>query len=96
MPLVQPTQTIAIDNSMYEVSKMSPNVQQMVVFLDEWRQKEVDVNSELLMIRGALRDLQNTLLQTIQRDRAEALAKAEAMGILPPTFEETTISTEGK
>lgn len=82
MPAIPQTTSITIDESVYEVAKMSQEVQQMVTYLDEWRQKEADLSSDLLMTRAALRDLQNTLLETIQRERAEAQSKAEALGIV--------------
>lgn len=72
MPQVQPTTTITIDDAVFEVASMSEAVQQMVQYLDDWRQKEVDAMSQLLMVRGALRDIQNTLLTTIQSERATA------------------------
>lgn len=74
---VQPTTTITIDDAVFEVANMSANVQQMVQYLDDWRQREADTTSELLMIRGALRDIQNTLLAAIQEDQ-KAAASSEA------------------
>lgn len=74
MTQVEQTTTITIDDTVYEVATMSVNVQQMVQYLDDWRQREVDATSKLLMIRGALRDIQNTLLSTIQSEQAEAAA----------------------
>lgn len=65
---VEKTTTITLDNKSFEVAQMSPEVQQMVAYLDEWRQREVDQTSELLLVRGALRDLQNALAQQIQAD----------------------------
>lgn len=67
---VQPTTTITIDDAVFEVASMSEAVQQMVQYLDDWRQKEVEAMSQLMMVRGALRDIQNNLLATIQSERA--------------------------
>lgn len=72
MTQVQQTTTITIDDAVYEVASMGANIQQMVQYLDDWRQREVDTTSELLMIRGALRDIQNTLLAAIQAEQADA------------------------
>lgn len=72
MSQVQQTTTITIDDAVYEVASMGANIQQMVQYLDDWRQREVDTTSELLMVRGALRDIQNTLLAAIQAEQAEA------------------------
>lgn len=77
MPQVQQTLTITIDNTVYEVANMSQEVQSAVMYLDEWRQKEADVTSELLMVRSAINDVQNTLLKLIQGEQQEAAQPAE-------------------
>lgn len=89
---VTPTTTITIDNSEFSVDKMSPQVQQMVVYFDAWRQRELEATSELLMVRGALKDLQSSLLTTIQDERKQAMEKAEALGLLPTA--DANISTD--
>ena len=66
MILVQPTTTITIDGNSIDVATASAELQQMVQYLDTWRQDEVNQASELLKTRAALRDIQNTLLQLIQ------------------------------
>jgi hypothetical protein len=81
---VQPTTTINVDNAVFDVSKMSPEIQQMVRYFDEWRQNEADATSQVLMARNALQNLQNTLLQAIQKERDEAAKKAEALGLTAP------------
>lgn len=65
---VEKTQTITMDNESFDVTSLSAEVQQMVAYLDDWRQREVDLTSNLLMVRGALRDLQNALVEQIQKD----------------------------
>lgn len=80
---IQPTTTITLDDQVLDVSKMSNEVQQMVGYLDEWRQEEVDISSKLLMVRGALRDLQSVLSTTIQDDVKKARENAEALGVIP-------------
>lgn len=70
MPTVQKTVTITVDNTTYEVANMSADIQQLVVYLDEWRQEEADQTSALLKTRAALNDIQNTMLTTIQNERA--------------------------
>ena len=61
MPTVQKTQAITIDQQVFEVANMSAEVQNAVMYMDEWRQKEADLTSELLLVRAALNDVQNTL-----------------------------------
>lgn len=80
---IQPTLTITLDNQSLEVSKLSSDVQQMVAYLDDWRQEEVDLSSRLLMTRGALRDLQNALAAQVQKELKDAKEKAEALGLIP-------------
>lgn len=89
---VTPTTTITIDNTEFAVDKMSSQVQQMVVYFDAWRQRELEATSELLMVRGGLKDLQASLLTTIQEERKQAMEKAEAMGLLPTA--DTSVDAE--
>ena len=76
MPQVQKTVTITIDDATFEVASMSAEIQQLVVYLDEWRQEEADQTSALLKTRAALHDIQNTMLSTIQQERAAATEAA--------------------
>lgn len=80
---VQPTTTITLDGQSFEISKLSAEVQQMIAYLDDWRQEEVDLSSKLLMVRGALRDLQNALSETVQKEITDARQKAQDLGLLP-------------
>jgi hypothetical protein len=82
MPQVQKTMSITIDDNVFEVAKMSEDVQQMVMYMDDWRQDEADLTAELLKTRAAIRDIQNSLLVTIRKEREDAIAKAEALGIM--------------
>jgi hypothetical protein len=83
MKPVQPTLTIQLDDATYEVAKMSEQVQQLVGFFDDWRQKEADLSSDLLMVRSALRDAQTALVQMLKQEREEAMQKAQNLGLLP-------------
>ena len=78
MAQVQKTTTVTIDEQSFEVASLSENVQQMIALMDDWRQKDADLTSELLMVRAALRDIQNTLLTTIKSETAPAETEAPA------------------
>lgn len=80
---VQPTTTINFDDATFEVAKMSEQVQQLVRYFDDWRERELAVTSELTMIRSAQRDIQNVLTQTIQRERDEAAQRAAELNAVP-------------
>lgn len=84
MQAVQPTLTITIDDQSFEVASTSEQVRQMVAYMDDWRQKEVDQSSELLMTRNALVNVQNTLLTTIRQEQ-EAATLAAADAVFPTT-----------
>jgi hypothetical protein len=87
MPKVQETTTITVDNAVFAVEKMSPSLKQMVMFMDEWRQKDVDLSVELAMVKAALRDIQNNIYVAIKKEREDALAKAKAMGLIADPVE---------
>lgn len=80
MQPIQATTSITVDGESYSVSAMSDEVQQMIQYLDDWRQNEVDQASQLLKTRAGLRDLQNTLLQQIQKENTEAAEAAIESG----------------
>jgi hypothetical protein len=80
MQPIQATTSITVDGETYTVSSMSNEVKQMVQYLDDWRQDEVDQASQLLKTRAGLKDLQNTLLQQIQKENAEAAEAAIESG----------------
>lgn len=84
MAKVTNTASITIDDSVFAVEKMSPQIQQMVAMMDEWRQRDADLVVEHAMVKSALRDIQNSIYATIMKEREETAQKAEAMGVLPP------------
>ena len=75
---IQKTLTITIDDAVYDVADTSEEVQQMIVYLDEWRQNEADEAAGLLKTRAALREIQNMILAQIQKEAEEAEAPVEA------------------
>ena len=81
MPKNQPTLTVSVDDRTFEVASMSQEAQQLIAYMDEWRQKEADATSDLLMVRAAIHDIQNTLLATIRESEAAA---AEAAPVAAP------------
>lgn len=72
MAKIQETVTVTIDEQSYDVVALSDGANQMIAMMDEWRQKEADLTSDLLMARAAIRDIQNTLLTTIKAEVAPA------------------------
>jgi hypothetical protein len=90
----QKTLSITADGVVYDVERMSQPIKDMVTMMDEFRQQEMDAHVRLTMARGAIRDVQNQLLSTIQQERAEAEQKAAAMGIIPTVAPEEATQDE--
>lgn len=78
MAKIQETVTVTIDETPYDVAALGDAAKQMIVLMDEWRQKEADLTSEILMTRAALRDIQNTLLATIKESVADEAPEVAA------------------
>ncbi len=86
---VQKTLTVTIDEKVYDVADLSQEAQQMIVYLDDWRQQEADETSCLLKTRAAIHDIQNNLLAQIQRDESQQQSDADG-----ETVEEVEVSVE--
>ncbi len=68
---VSPTTTITIDDLILNVNEQSVEIQQMVAYLDDWRQDEANQASQLVKTRAALKNLQNSILQQLQQEQKE-------------------------
>lgn len=62
---VQKTTTLTIDNATYNVSDLNGTTRTMVDIMDEWRQREADIGSDLLLVRAALRDIQSQIVAAV-------------------------------
>ena len=71
MAKVQETTSVTIDETTIQVANLSDNVKQMIVLMDEWRQEDADLTNKVLMVRAAIRDIQNTLLTAIKAEVTE-------------------------
>lgn len=74
---IQPTTSVTIDEATYAVADLSDNVKQMIALMDEWRQKDADQTNDLLLVRAAIRDIQNTLLTTIKQELEQKAAEGQ-------------------
>lgn len=66
MKQITPTETIEMDKKTYKVNEMPQNIQDIVAFIDDWRQEEADANSKRLMAASAINDARNTLFKEMQ------------------------------
>lgn len=76
MAQIQKTLTLTVDEQVFAVDQMSQSIQQLIVMFDDWRQKELDAQSDLLLTRAGLRDLQREIYSTIMAEREAAAAEA--------------------
>ena len=65
---VQRTTSVTVDDNVYIVEKMNPNLQRLIEIMDDWRQKEADLDLDLTMVKCAIRDIQNQLLLAIRSE----------------------------
>lgn len=91
---IQPTLTITVDGTTYEVADMSSEIKQMVIYLDEWRRNEAAETAALLKTRAALRDIQNMILAQIQKENSEPSEEAQEAGEASPASEEGSDDSE--
>jgi hypothetical protein len=76
MPKIQVTENVTIDDKTFQLNELSAEVQAMIAVFDEWRQDEADLTTSILKTRGALRDLQNQLVEQIRKDMAPPAEEA--------------------
>jgi len=76
MAKVTQTLSVTVDDVTYNVADMSDQVKQMIELMDEWRQQEVDISGQLVMVRSAIRDIQNSLLLQIRQEQAQVAQAA--------------------
>ena len=79
-----PTTTITMGETVFDVSKMTPDVQDMVTYLDQWRSDEQALISELLKVRSAMRELQTSLHNTLQEQLRQASVVSAAQSSNTP------------
>ena len=62
---------INVDNVPYDVTSCSTQVQALVEYYNEWRQKEFDLKREVVMIEAAQRELSREIIETIRREQED-------------------------
>ena len=72
MPKGQATTTITVDGTVFAVESMKDEVKNLVHLMDEWRQRDADLLSDITMVRSALRDVQNNIYVAIKKQMEEA------------------------
>lgn len=78
--IVEPVRVINVDNRTYDVASLPQQCQTLVAFYNEWRQKEADLKSELLLTQAAVREISREIVQTIQVEEAKKVAPAAGPG----------------
>lgn len=68
MKQLEPTLTLQLDDKTFEIAKMSPRIQQLIEYYDDWRQREVEITSDLNMVKMAQQALQTQIVQAVQEE----------------------------
>jgi sulfite reductase beta subunit-like hemoprotein len=76
MPTLQPTTTINIDETVYNVADMSPSVQALIAMYDDWRSDLAKAEQTVLLHRVGIAQLQRDLVETINKEKEAAVAAA--------------------
>ena len=63
---VEKTVSITIGEQTTNVVDLKPEVVQLIDLFDEWRQREADTASELVLVRSALQQLQSQIVAAVQ------------------------------
>lgn len=65
------TRIVTIDGQARAVETLPENTRRLVNFYDDWKQREVEARSTLLMAQTAMRGLANEIVASIQQAEAE-------------------------
>ena len=92
MSKIQNTLTITIDDATYDVDQTSAEIKNLVMYMDEWRQTEADLTSDLLRTRAAIQHIQNELLAALTAERAQNTTDPEPEQPQPPKIKKSKVS----
>lgn len=95
---VIPTSVINFGDLSLEVAKMSPELQQMVQYFDDWRSKEIEATSNLLLARAGLRDIQKEMGDALGKEieAARAAQSPVPVNTLAPVSPAAEAKVKGK
>jgi len=91
MPTVNDITVLNIDETPYEVSALSEQVQALVEVYNAWNQKEVDAQGELAILQAAKQTLS---AQIVAKVREESAAATEAAALAEANTTEANVTTD--
>lgn len=71
------TKVVTIDGNSRAVDALPEEVRRLVNFYDDWKQRELEARSHLLMAQTAMRGLANEIVAAIQKADEEAASAGE-------------------
>lgn len=63
---VEETKIITIDNNPTAVDTLPEKAKQLVKFYDDWKQKELEARSELLMVQTSMQAMANQIVLAVK------------------------------
>jgi len=91
MPIVNDITVLNIDETPYEVSALSEQVQALVEVYNAWNQKEVDAQGELAILQAAKQTLS---AQIVNKVREETAAATEAAALAETNTGDVNVTTD--
>ncbi len=91
---VEETKVVTIDDQTLAVDTLPDNVQQLVAFYDDWKQREVDLRSELMAMQAAMRTMQQQIAQAVKASQDAVVAEAEAEAANDSSVDNVSDDTE--
>lgn len=68
---VEETKLVTIDNQKLAVEELPEEAQKLIPFYDDWKQRELELRSHLLMAQTAMQGIANQIALIVKRDDKE-------------------------
>ena len=83
--VAEETKIVTIDGQARAVETLPDNARQLVRFYDDWKQKELDARSALLLAQTGMRALGNEIAAAVKQADDEAAAATEGSEVVEDT-----------
>lgn len=73
------TKILTIDDRALAVETLPEKAKQLIKFYDDWKQREVEARSALLMAQTAMQAMANQIVLAVKEDEEESFESAESV-----------------
>lgn len=71
------TKVVTIDDRTIAVDELPVQAQQLVAFYDDWKQRELEMRSQLMAMQSAMKHIANQIAAVVKQADEEARAETE-------------------